>query len=112
MLKQPSEPAEMEFMSGHELVVSFCLGGAALALWLLVRFPTRGPRQPTSVIAAAVAVSAGLLLAGPLVTSLAEVGRFGAAVALLAVVLPFLTAAFWVSGCVLRALAGGPGLRS
>jgi hypothetical protein len=39
-------------------------------------------------------------------------GRYGVGLALLAVVLPLLTAAFWVSGCVLRMLAELPGLRS
>jgi len=40
------------------------------------------------------------------------IGRFGPLLALLAIVLPFLTAAFWVSACALRALAETPGLRS
>ena len=39
-------------------------------------------------------------------------GRYGGFVGLLAVVLPILTAAFWVSCCVLRMLAETPGLRS
>jgi hypothetical protein len=47
----------------------------------------------------------GLPLSGPLFDAAVEFGRFGVALALLAVVLPTLTSAFWVSGCVLRTLA-------
>ena len=33
-------------MDGYEILLGFCLGGAALALWLLIRFPesARGGR--------------------------------------------------------------------
>jgi hypothetical protein len=52
-----------------------------------------------------------LSVAGQLVDPVFALGRFGPAVALLAIVLPALTGAFWVSGCALRALAGTPGVR-
>jgi hypothetical protein len=111
MLKRHRERAEREIMGGHVILMSYCLGGAALALWLLARFPSAGPRQPATVILAVLAVGVGLSVAGSLFDAVIELGRYGVAVALLSVVLPSLTAAFWVSGCVLRALAGMSGLR-
>jgi hypothetical protein len=99
-------------MDGHLILLSFCLGGAALALWLLARFPTVGPRRPVTIILAVLGVGVGLSVAGSLVDTVSELGSYGVALALLAVVLPALTLSFWVSGCVLRALAGMPGLRS
>jgi hypothetical protein len=98
-------------MDAHVILVSFCLGAAALALWLLARFPKVGPQRPATVVLAVLAVAAGLTVAGPLFDAATGLGSYGVAVALLAVVLPALTGAFWVSGCVLRALAGLPGLR-
>jgi hypothetical protein len=56
-------------------------------------------------------VMVALSVAGQLVDPVFALGRFGPAVALLAIVLPALTGAFWVSGCALRALAGTPGVR-
>ena len=111
MLKREREHAEREVINGQLIIVLYCLGGAALALWLLGRFPSLGPQRPLSVILAVLAVGIGLSIAGALVDALAEVGRYGIVLALLAVVLPSLTGAFWVSGCVLRTLAGMPGLR-
>jgi hypothetical protein len=111
MLKPARTPAEREAIDGHLILVCYCLGGAALALWLLARFPSVGPQRPLTVILAVLAVGIGLSVAEALVGALAEAGRVGIALALLVVVLPSLTTAFWVSGCVLRTLAGLPGLR-
>jgi hypothetical protein len=98
-------------VDGHAILGFFCLGGAALALWLLARFPTLGPRRPLTVIVAVFAVFVALSVAGELVSPVFGFGRFGPALALFAIVLPSLTGAFWVSGCALRALAGLPGVR-
>lgn len=98
-------------MDANGILPLFCLGGAALALWLLARFPTVGPRRPFTVVAAVLAVGVALSIAGELIQPVIALGRFGPAVALLLVVLPALTGAFWVSGCALRALAAMPGLR-
>jgi hypothetical protein len=111
MLKQLRAAADKESMDAHVILVSFCLGAAALALWLLARFPSVGPRRPATVVLAVLAVAGGMTVAGPLFDAVSGVGGYGIAVALLAVVLPTLTGAFWVSGCVLRALAHTPGLR-
>jgi hypothetical protein len=97
-------------MDGHEILLGFCLGGAALALWLLVRFPEAGPRRLTSVIAAVLAVGVVLSAATPIFKALIELGGAAVPLALLGVVLPCLTFAFWVSGCLLRALAELPGV--
>ena len=96
-------------MDANAILPLYCLGGATLALWLLARFPTIGPRRPFTIVAAVLAVGVALSVAGELITPV--IGRFGPAVALLLVVLPALTGAFWVSGCALRALAATPGLR-
>ncbi|HSC50627.1 MAG TPA: hypothetical protein VLD16_10225 [Gaiellaceae bacterium] len=98
-------------MNGSTILLGFCLGGAALALWLLVRFPDTGPRRPTTVIAAVVAVGVVLAAASPVFQALIGLGGVAVPLALLVIVLPALTLAFWVSGCVLRALAELPGLR-
>ena len=98
-------------MDGHAILAFFSLGGAALALWLLARFPTVGPRRPFTITAAVLAVGVALSIAGQLVAPVFAFGRFGPALGLLLVVLPALTGAFWVSGCALRALAALPGLR-
>ena len=98
-------------MHGGEILVFFCLGCAALALWVLARFPGLGPRRPLTIVIAVLAVVVGLPLSGPLFDAAVEFGRFGVALALLAVVLPTLTSAFWVSGCVLRTLAETLGFR-
>jgi hypothetical protein len=98
-------------MDGNMIVIGFCLGGAALALWLLVRFPGVGPRRLTSVIAAVIAAGVALSVASPVFQALVGVGGLAVPLALLGVVLPCLTLAFWVSGCLLRALADLPGVR-
>jgi len=84
------------------VVPLYAIGAALLALWLLRRFSTFGPRS--TVGAAAIFGFALLLEAGlPAATKLAEhgVGRPGA---LLLVVLPFLTLVFWSAGRVLHCL--------
>lgn len=98
-------------MHGGAILLLFSLGCAALALWALARYPQVGPRRPVALIVAVVALVVGMRLAGPVFDAVAGLGRYGAALALLAVVLPTLTGAFWVSGCVLRSIAETPGLR-
>jgi len=98
-------------MHGGAILVLFCLGGAALALWLLARFPTLGPQKPITILAAIFGSMVALSVAGELISPVFALGPFGPAIALLAIVLPVLTGAFWVSGCALRAIAGMPGIR-
>jgi len=111
MLVRLRQPVERVSVDGNTILLGFCLGGAALALWLLVRFPELGPRRLASVIVAVVAVAVALVLSSPVFAAFVDRGRLGASLGLLLIVLPALTLAFWVSGCVLRALADLPGLR-
>jgi hypothetical protein len=92
-------------VNGYEILLGFCLGGAALALWLLVRFPGVGPRRPATMIAALLADGLLLRVTSPIFAALVGVGGLAVPLALLGIVLPCLTLAFWVSGCLLRALA-------
>lgn len=92
-------------MSALAIVASFAGGAALLALWLLVRFPSFGPRGLRgSLIASVVCV----VVERPLL-SLLDVVRnsSGRGVALLLVGLPLLTVLFWSSGCLVRAAAAG-----
>jgi hypothetical protein len=91
---------------GHAILPLFCLGGAALALWLLARFPGAGPRRPITILAGIFGSIMALSVAGEIVSPVFALGRFGPVIALVAIVLPVLTGAFWMSGCALRALAG------
>jgi hypothetical protein len=92
-------------VNGYEILLGFCLGGAALALWLLIRFPGVGPRRPATMIAALLAVGLLLRVTSPIFAALVGVGGLAVPLGLLGIVLPCLTLAFWVSGCLLRALA-------
>ncbi len=98
-------------MHGGMILLFFSLGCAALALWTLVRFPGLGPRRPVAVVVTVVALIVSMKVAGTLFDAVVTLGQYGVALALLIVVLPALTGAFWVSGCVLRTLAETPGLR-
>ena len=69
-LKLSGKPTDMDYMTltagGLELAI--VLGGAAIALWLAVRFPNSGPTNPAVAIANAFAsVMVGSMLVGPLV---------------------------------------------
>jgi hypothetical protein len=92
-------------VSGTEIVMAYCVGAAALALWIVARFPKLGPRDWTGVIAVAVAAALVLALGAPLFGVVIGVGRYGVAIGLLTIVLPTLTAAFWACACVLRMIA-------
>jgi hypothetical protein len=105
MLDLARQPFEGADVNGYEILLGFCLGGAALALWLLVRFPGAGPRRPATMIAALLAVGLLLRVTSPIFAALVGVGGVAVPLALLGIVLPCLTLAFWVSGCLLRALA-------
>ena len=98
-------------VDGGTILLLFSLGCAALALWALARYPRLGPRRPAAIIVSVLALVLGMRLAGPLFDAVAGLGRYGVGLALLAIVLPTLTGAFWVSGCVLRSLAENAGLR-
>jgi hypothetical protein len=79
----------------------FLIGAAGLVLWIMMRFPSSGPRSLTRscllVVGAFAVLSATQQLAG-------AVSRVdGPAVALLLVVLPALTLTLWACACLVRA---------
>jgi hypothetical protein len=92
-------------MSALVIVALFAGGAALLALWLLVRFPSFGPRSlRASLIASVVCV----VIERPLLSVLEFVrNSSGRGIALLLVGLPLLTMLFWSSGCLVRAAAAG-----
>jgi hypothetical protein len=94
-------------VDGSQLMSVYCVGGAALAFWMLLRFPRFGPR---TLVGSGAALLAALVLAavGPFcVDALISVGgQAGALAALLGLVLPTLTAIFWTASCLFRVAAG------
>jgi hypothetical protein len=86
------------------VIVPYAAGTAAVAFWLVVRFPSLGPQKLRSALAAAVGV---ILLEQPLLMLLTRVrDNGGRSVAILLVGLPLLTMLFWSSGCLVRAAVG------
>lgn len=94
-------------MDSSKLIAAYCLGGAGLAFWVLLRFPRFGPR---TILGAAAAVIAAFAVAAVvpslLQASIAGGSRAGGILALLGLVLPTLAAMFWSAGCLLRAFCG------
>jgi hypothetical protein len=87
------------------IVALFACGAAMLALWLLVRFPSFGPRS----LRASLIISVICIVVERPLLSLLEAVRTssGGGIALLLVGLPLLTVLFWSSGCLVRAAAAG-----
>ena len=83
----------------------FTAGAAMLALWIVVRFPSLGPRTVTAALVAGVVAATGLQLALLLIDPVAGSGHYGVVAALMLVVLPALTAMFWTLALMLRLLA-------
>lgn len=80
----------------------FGLGAALLGFWVVVRFPSFGPR---SMWSAMLLTGLTLCLLSPLPAVAGNVAAAaGAPTALLFVVLPALTVLFWSMGCLIRAL--------
>jgi hypothetical protein len=89
-------------MSASGVVTVFGVGAAALALWILVKFPAFGPQ---GVITAFATATAALVLQSPLVRLVPHVTTWlDVQAALLLVVLPALTLLFWGVGCLIRSL--------
>jgi hypothetical protein len=80
-------------LSASVIANSYAVGAALLALWLFLRFPSRGPRTFRSAGVVVVCAYGLLVVAGP-ATGAAE-ALAGPVVALLIVYLPLLTFAFW-----------------
>lgn len=88
------------------LVISlYAIGAAAIALWLVVRFPSIGPRTVTMAVVAGVVAAVGLQVSLVLIDPVATRAPYGVATALMLVVLPALTGMFWTLALMLRLLA-------
>ena len=83
----------------------YAVGAAAIALWLVVRFPSLGPRGLKGAFAAGLLALLGMQAALALVDPVAAREPHGVALALLVLILPALTATFWSAALLLRALA-------
>ena len=89
------------------LLESYCAGGALLGLWALVRFPGRAPSTIPGASVAVLAAFAGAAIIPVLLSAIVNRGgEAGGVVGLVMLVLPALTAIFWSSGCLFRALFG------
>ena len=88
-------------------VALLCTGAALLALWLVIRFPTRGPADMTKALLH-VGVSVVLLqLVVPAIHAVADTGVPAAQfVVSFGIVLPALTYVFLAAAWVIRAAAG------
>jgi hypothetical protein len=94
------------------LVSSYCIGGASLAFWVLVRFPRFGPRTIMGATAAVIAAfTIAAVVPSLLQASIAAGSRTGGLAALVGLVLPTLAAIFWSFACLLRAFCGLLGIR-
>jgi hypothetical protein len=94
-------------MSRSMLLEAFCIGGAGLAFWVLVRFPGFGPRSLLGAMGAVIGAFAIAAVIPTLLSALIASGdRTGGMFGLLGLVLPALAAIFWSAGCLLRAFCG------
>lgn len=83
------------------VIVAYAVGAAAIAFWLVVRYPSLGPQQLRTALGAALVT---IVLEQPLLLLLGLVrSTSGRAAAVLLVGLPLLTMIFWSSGCLVRA---------
>jgi hypothetical protein len=85
-------------------VDGFMLGAAGLALWVVARYPSLGPRSIVSCLA--LIVGASLALSVTTSATGRAVEAVGPAGALFFFVLPALTFGFWAWACFARALVG------
>jgi hypothetical protein len=87
------------------LLAAYAVGAALLAFWWLVRFPSVGPHRALGALLAMAVAAVGMTFGAPVVGRVAQFGPHGPALAMIAVCLPVLTAAFWAAACMLRVLA-------
>jgi hypothetical protein len=88
-------------------VFVLCVGAASLALWLVVRFPNRGPSDITQAL---VHVALSIVLGQVMLRSIGAVADsstpWSPFVAAFAIVLPSLTYTFVAAAWLIRATAG------
>ena len=100
-------------MDAHTILLVYSLGAAALAIWLVARFPNFGPSSMMTASGMLLAALAIMAVVPPVVqTLIGEGNRSGGLVALIGLVLPTLATLFWSTVRLLRVLIGlFPGLR-
>jgi hypothetical protein len=87
-------------MSGTAVAASYAVGAAVLGLWVVVRFPGRGPRTISSAVLVAACAIGLLRLTGGVTRAAIEAA--GPGIGLPCVFLPFLTLTFWSAAHVVR----------
>jgi hypothetical protein len=87
------------------------VSGALLGIWLVVRFPDRGPKHVRSALVAVGVATLALGVGAPLADAVSTLGLYGPAVALLLIAVPAITAAFWAAGCFVRLVLNGSAAR-
>jgi hypothetical protein len=93
-------------MERSQLISAYCVGGALLGFWLLVRFPRFGPKTLTgAAVAVVVAFAAASVVVLAVEALVSAWGPAGGLVALVGLVLPALAAIFWSAACLLRAFS-------
>jgi hypothetical protein len=106
-LLEPPSIADRSFVTGKTLAELYCIGGAMLGLWALVRFPSRAPSTLTgAMFALMAAVAATAAIPAVLGYCVAYGGKTGAVVGLVGMVLPALAGVFWSTGSLFRILGG------
>ena len=93
----------MAGVSGAAVVYVYAAGAAALGLWGVARFPSRGPRTMGSALALVAGAYCLLRATGGLTRVALDVA--GPGFALPCVVLPALTLVFWSAAHVVRTTA-------
>ena len=72
-------------MSVHVILMIYAVGAGALALWLVVRFPSFGPRRLTGALFMGIAAILGMQVALAIIDPVAQRGSYGVVLALLLV---------------------------
>jgi hypothetical protein len=83
----------------------YAVGAAAIALWVVVRFPSLGPQRLTGAFLMGIAALLGMQVALAMIDPVAQRGSYGVVLALLLLILPALTWIFWSAVVMLKMLA-------
>jgi hypothetical protein len=98
---ESTEAGDRFLMDITATVNLFLVGAAGLGLWLVVRFPSFGPRTVAQSLLLVMGAFVVMSATDGLTTTVAS--SDGPAAALLLVVLPTLTLVFWACACLVRA---------
>ena len=87
------------------VLMVYAVGAAAIAFWVIVRFPAFGPQRLTGALIMGLAALMGMRIALVMIDPVAQRGSYGVVLALLLLILPALTWIFWAAAVMLRMLA-------